>query len=266
MVKISVIMGVFNGENNVSKAIDSILNQTYKDFQFIICDDASTDNSFNIIKEYVHKDNRILLLKNEVNLGLAATLNRCLDFAKGDYIARMDDDDFSLPNRFEKQIEFLETNPDCTILGGGVKLYDEQGSYGTRLTKKNPDKIQVYKGSPFIHPTVLIRKGAINEVGGYTVAEYTKRTEDYDLWNKLYQAGYKGSNLQEVVLNYYEGRDSYKKKKFKYRLDSVKLRNIWRKKINISFHIYSITIIRILVAGMLPKKILQRYHFLKFKD
>lgn len=266
MAKISVIMGVFNGGKNVSKAIDSILNQTYNDFQFIICDDASTDNSYNIIKEYVSKDNRIILLKNEKNLGLAATLNHCLDHANGEYIARMDDDDIALPNRFEKQIDFLEANRDCTILGGGIRLFDEKGSYGTRITNKKPTKIHVYKGSQFIHPTVIMRKEALIEVKGYTVADYTRRTEDYDLWNKLYLAGYKGSNLQEVILNYYEGRDSYKKKKFKYRIDSIKLRNMWRKKLNIPFHIYINTVLKIFVASLVPKKLLQAYHIVKFKD
>lgn len=265
MGKISIIMGVFNGEKHVRTAIDSILNQTFKDFEFIICDDASTDNSFSIIKEYILKDDRIVLLKNEANLGLAATLNRCLKVAKGEYIARMDDDDISLPNRFEKQIEFLEANLDCTVLGGAVRLYDEQGGYGRISPERNPNKIRVFKGSAFIHPTVVMRKEALKKVKGYTVADYTRRTEDYDLWNKLYLAGYKGSNLQEVILNYYEGRDSFKKRKLKHRVDSIKLRNIWRNKLEIPFTIYLIIVFKIISGGLLPKKLMQKYHRIKFK-
>ncbi|NNU77319.1 glycosyltransferase family 2 protein [Clostridium estertheticum] len=266
MAKISVIMGVFNGEKHVSKAIDSILNQTYSDFELIICDDASTDNSLNIIKNYISKYDRIILVENDVNLGLAATLNRCLEVAKGEYIARMDDDDVSLPHRFEKQIEYLEANPNCTILGGAARLYDGEGDYGKISHKRNPNKIDIFKSPKFIHPTVIMRSEALKKVSGYTVADYTKRTEDYDLWCKLYANGYKGSNLQEVILNYYEGRDSYKKKKFKHRIDSIKLRKIWRKKLKIPFNIYFVTIFKIIIGGLLPNKFMMKYHRVKFKE
>jgi glycosyltransferase EpsE len=265
MTKVSVIMGVCNGEKQISKAIDSILNQTYSDFEFIICDDASVDNSYRILKEYAKNDNRIILLKNETNLGLAATLNRCLEIANGEYIARMDDDDISLPERFEKQVEFLEKNLDYTILGGAINLYNETGIFGKRVVEKNPSKIRIFKGSAFIHPTVMIRKSALKEVKGYTVADYTRRTEDYDLWCKLTFAGYKGYNLQEVILNYFEGKDSYKKRKLKHRIDSIRLRTIWRKKLKIPFRIYIKLVIRLFVSGLLPKMLMQKYHIIKYK-
>lgn len=127
MPEVSVIMGVFNSAKKVGVAIESILNQTFTDFEFIICDDASTDNTYETIKEYAGKDKRIKLLKNEKNLGLAGTLNICLESARGKYIARMDDDDFSHPQRFEKQIKFLDENPEYAIVGTSKNYFDENG-------------------------------------------------------------------------------------------------------------------------------------------
>ena len=103
MPKISVIMGVHNGEKTLPRAIDSILNQTFTDFELIICDDCSTDATIQVIKDYIEKDNRVILIRNESNSGLAASLNNCINISKGEYIARMDDDDISHVDRFEKQ-------------------------------------------------------------------------------------------------------------------------------------------------------------------
>lgn len=255
-------MGVFNGEKHLSRAIESILNQTYKDFEFIICDDFSSDNSRSKIEEYAAQDDRIVFLKNKSNLGLAATLNRCIEVSKGNYIARMDDDDISLPERFEKQIRFFEKNTSYAIIGGAINLYDEHGVFGKRIPKERPNKIRIFKGSAFIHPTVMIKKSALIEVKGYTVANHTRRTEDYDLWCKLTLAEYVGYNLQEVVLNYFEGKDSYKKRKLKHRIDSIKLRSLWWKKLNIPTGVYLKTIIRLIISGLLPNVIIRKYHIL----
>jgi glycosyltransferase EpsE len=260
MTKVSVIMGVCNGENYVSKAIDSILSQTYSNFKFIICDDASVDGSYKILIECAEKDHRIVVLRNENNLGLAATLNRCLEVATGEYIARMDDDDVSLPDRFKKQVKFLDENLDYAIVGGSINLYDGNGIFGKRVLECKPDRIKIFKGSAFIHPTVMVRKTALDKVKGYTVANYTRRTEDYDLWCKLTAARYKGYNLRDVILNYYEGKDSYKKRKLKHRIDSIKLRSIWMKQLNIPYLIYLKTILRLFISGLLPKTLIEKYH------
>ena len=115
--EISVIMSVYNDEKYIAKAIDSILTQSFSNFELIICDDYSTDRSSNIIEKYVKQDNRIVFFKNEKNLGLATSLNRCIERAKGKYIARMDSDDISLPNRFEVEYNYLEDNSDIVVVG-----------------------------------------------------------------------------------------------------------------------------------------------------
>src|SRR3989338_10709157 len=123
--KISVIMSVYNGMPYLPEAVKSILNQTYKNFEFIIIDDASTDQSTKYLRFL--KDKRIKLIKNSKNLGLAASLNKALKFAKGEYIARMDADDISLPKRFEKQVKFFKKHPSVDICGTWVNLIDDVG-------------------------------------------------------------------------------------------------------------------------------------------
>ena len=124
MPKVSVIMGVHNGEKTLSRAIDSILNQTFSDFELIICDDFSTDATYKIMKSYALKDNRIIILKNERNLGLAASLNKCINISKGEYIARMDDDDISYSERFCRQVDFLDHNHKYAFVSSIVDCYD----------------------------------------------------------------------------------------------------------------------------------------------
>jgi glycosyltransferase EpsE len=259
MVKISVIMGVFNGEDYLSEAIESILNQTYGDFEFIICDDGSTDKSINIIDNYYRSDNRIVLIRNEINMGLAASLNKCIGLAKGEYIARMDCDDISLTDRFEKQVSYLENNTTIDIVGGCANLFDENGIYGSMKPGKRFTRINVFKNTFFIHPSVMMRRDVLLSVGGYTVAPYTYRTEDYDLWCKLYEKGCNGVNLDEVLLNYRQDRKSYSKRKFKYRIDAFRLRRIWYKRLKIPLK-YMIYIYKPIFVGLIPIPIMRLTH------
>ena len=109
--RISVLMGIYNCATTLPEAIDSLYAQTYKDFKLILCDDGSTDNTYEVAKKYADKYDNIVLLRNEKNMKLAYTLNHCLEYADTEYVARMDGDDISIPERFEKQIKFLDTHP-----------------------------------------------------------------------------------------------------------------------------------------------------------
>ena len=142
MPKISVIMGVHNGEKTLPRAIDSILNQTFTDFELIICDDCSTDATIQVIKDYIEKDNRVILIRNESNSGLAASLNNCINISRGEYIARMDDDDISHVDRFEKQNNFLDGHREYAIVGTCRNTFDKGGIWNTygqggELTKED---------------------------------------------------------------------------------------------------------------------------------
>lgn len=259
MPKVSVIMGVYNGSKGIENAVKSILNQTFTDFEFIICDDGSTDNSFNLIKKLALEDSRIKMLTNKENLKLAGTLNRCLKVAKGEYIARMDDDDLAHPTRFEKQVEFLDENLNYAILGTSRNLYDDDGIWGSHIIEGQRNKNNIFLGETFVHPSVMMRRIPVLEVGGYSESTDIGRTEDYDLWCKLYEKGYKGYNLADILLDYYEGRDSYKKRQYKYRVAEYRLKKKWYKRLGIS-NKYSLYVYRPLIVGLLPTRILMKYH------
>lgn len=259
MPKVSVIMGVYNGSKMVKAAIESILNQTFTDFEMIVCDDGSTDNSVEIIKGLAAKDNRIVLLQNHKNMKLAATLNKCLNYAQGEYIARMDDDDISHPERLRKQVDFLDIHPEYAIVGTGRNLYDNNGVWGKSCEEGERSKLDIYLGKTFVHPSVMIRKEAVLSVGGYSTYPEIGRTEDFDLWCKLYEKGYKGYNIGDILIDYYEARDSYVKRKYKYRVCEYKLKKKWRKRLGIPVK-YSIFAYRPLLVGLLPTKFLIKHH------
>ncbi|MEH7577966.1 glycosyltransferase family 2 protein [Priestia megaterium] len=264
MPKISVAMSVYNGEKYLKEAIDSILNQTYPDFEFIICDDASNDGSVDIIEEYIKVDKRIVLIKNETNLGLASSLNKCIWKAKGDYIARMDADDIAINNRFENQLKYLEFNSHIAFVCGGVYLIDEEGVWGERTSSMPLTKENVFKYQPIAHPSTMIRKSVLTEVQGYTVSSYTNRGQDFDLWCKIYSKGYIGENIGDMVLYYREDKDTYKRRLFKYRIDSSKMKKIWRRQLKLPLY-YEIYVYKPIITGLIPQFLLENYHKRKFK-
>jgi len=226
-------MGVYNGQEGLKRSIDSILNQTYEDFEFIICDDASTDKSGEILKEYAKKDKRIRVLTNQTNKKLAATLNYCIQEAAGEYIARMDDDDRAFKKRFEKQVAFLDAHPEYALVGTGVKRFDKQGVWGETFCVRQPSLKQCFQNVQFVHPSVMMRSAALKEVGGYTEDKENYRSQDYDLWCKLYQKGYQGYNLQEPLLYYCESPESITRRKKRHRIDFFKKQMRWRKRLKL---------------------------------
>jgi glycosyltransferase involved in cell wall biosynthesis len=195
--KISVLMPVYNGEKYLKEAIESILNQTFNDFEFLIINDGSTDNSENIIKSY--NDQRIKLIQNEKNIGLINTLNKGFDLCCGEYIARMDSDDISTPDRLEKQLKFLDQNKNTDICGSLIRTFGEVNSSIFRYPMRH-DSIKatlLFKCS-IAHPSVMLRKSAIQ--GFYFDSSY-KHAEDYELWTRL-SKNLKLFNIQEVLLLY----------------------------------------------------------------
>jgi len=197
--KISVLMPVYNGEKFLKEAIDSILNQSFKDFEFLIINDGSTDRSKKIILSY--QDQRIIFFENKKNLGVAKTLNRGLKLAKGKYIARMDADDISLPDRLKKQNEFMEKNHQVAVCGTWVKLFGNK-SHENEFWK-SPGDFESIKSlalfySPVYHPTVLIRNETLKKYNLSYNPSFTY-AEDYELWVRIMEKT-KVVNLQEVLL------------------------------------------------------------------
>lgn len=205
--KISVIMGIYNCEDTLSDAIESILNQTYTNWELIMCDDCSTDSTYQKAKAYCEMyPEKIFLVQNEKNSKLAYSLNHCLMHATGEYIARMDGDDKSSPFRFEKQVEYLENNPECDLVGCAMQRFNEEGLGDILFAVDNPNYYTLKNKMPFHHATILCRKKVYDELNGYTVAERTNRSQDYDLWFRFYHHGFRGDNLKEVL--YYVREDA----------------------------------------------------------
>lgn len=202
--RISVLMAIYNCADTLSEAIDSLYAQTYDNFKLILCDDGSTDSTYEIAQSYASKHDNIILLKNDKNRKLAYSLNHCLKYADTEYIARMDGDDISLPTRFEKQINFLDTHPEYAVVSTPMIYFDENGDWGEGTAIEKPG-IDVFKTqAPHTHAPAMVRTKVMKEVNGYTDNKWTLRNEDFDLWHKIYKAGFRGYNLQEPL---YKMRD-----------------------------------------------------------
>jgi glycosyltransferase involved in cell wall biosynthesis len=193
--KISVIMSVCNGEEYLREAIESILNQSFNDFEFIIVNDGSNDNTLDIIKSY--DDKRIRIINNAQNIGLTKSLNKALKVAKSQYIARQDADDISLSNRFEQQVRYLDTHPEVMLLGTNVFLIDELGKIKEkRIILTKPNLKNLSQLNHFNHGTTMFRKKVINSLGVYN--ELFKYCQDYELWIRITKK-YEVSNLQNAL-------------------------------------------------------------------
>ncbi len=187
MPKVSVIMGIYNCETTLDESISSVISQTYNDWELIMCDDGSQDNTYQLANQYVEKyPKQVILLKNETNMGLNYTLNRCLKIASGKYIARMDADDRCSPERFAVEVGVLESEPDISIVSTDMDFFDESGVWGRISHSEYPTKKDFVYGSPFCHAPSMVRKSAYDAVNGYTESARLLRVEDYQLWYKMY--------------------------------------------------------------------------------
>lgn len=201
---ISVLLPCYNAEMYVEEAIVSILNQTYTNFELIVINDCSSDGTRDILLKFQKQDSRIILVENEKNLGLVFTLNKGLNLAKGKYIARMDADDISFPERFEKQVDKLESDEDIVICGGGIiSFYQNQNlKPHKRLYPLDTSSIRAEAvfNTPFAHPCVMMRTSTLIQNNLFYDARY-KYSEDYHLWQRLIIYG-ECANIDDYLLNY----------------------------------------------------------------
>jgi len=210
---ISVVIPVYNGNGFLPAALESILGQTYRNFEVIAIDDGSTDNSYEILKNYAERDSRLRVFRNSKNLNIANTLNRGIKLARGQYIARMDADDIALPKRLSRQIKFMKSHPEVVILGGQVKTIDINGkTIGRKLFPKTDGQIRgaLFTTNPIQHPTAIINRALLpKNFAWYDPA--LPPAEDYDLFFRLGQFGLY-HNLDRFVLKYrqYLGSATFK--------------------------------------------------------
>lgn len=201
---ISVLMGVYYRKSDITllqRSVESMLAQTVADFELLVCDDGSTAEAAAFLEEAAKRDERIRLVRRGDLFSLPVKLNACLREARGEFIARMDDDDWSHPTRFAEQLAFLRAHPETAFVGCCVNLWRE-GVVGERLLPEYPTAKDFYFVQPFIHPSLLFRREALEAVNGYSEDKYCILCEDYDMLLRLYTAGYSGANLPEKLLDY----------------------------------------------------------------
>ena len=200
---VSVVLPIYNGSEFLVEAIQSILNQSFTNFEVIAIDDGSTDDSIEIIKQF--HDPKIRL-HCQRNIGLAETLNRGIDLSIGKFIARQDQDDISYPDRLLRQVDFLENHPDCAMVGTWAEIWE--GDRKTDRLHANPSddstlKFELLFDNPFVHSSVMLRRGILKRVGGYRNDPNNLPPEDYDLWSRIARK-YKIANIPEVLHVYRE--------------------------------------------------------------
>lgn len=256
---VSIIMGVYNGQDTLKECINSIVAQTYQNWEFIICNDCSSDETLHILEEFQKKEDRIIILNNSKNLRLAASLNKCLQVAKGKYIARMDADDESLPDRLKKQVLFLEKHPEYDVVGCNRIVFDENGIRGIRINPEYPDKSILFKDTPFAHPTIMMKRSVYNALGGYSISRETMRAEDLELWFRFFEHGFRGYNLQEVLYKYREGKEELKKRTVVAGIQTAKV--FWNGYKRLKFPYFKrIWAVKPIVAAVIPDFIMMKYY------
>lgn len=254
--KISVIMGIYNftDENVLRKSIDSIIRQSFSDWELIICDDGSSSQKYSVLTQIARKDKRIKVVRSTENRGLAAALNSAISVANGQYLARQDDDDCSISSRLQVQSDFLDHNLDFSFVGSNAHLVDEMGSWGQLKVPETPDVNSFKWNSPFIHPTVMFRRNDLLSVGGYRVSKETRRCEDYDLFMRMYANGKYGYNIQQNLYDYSSSRQNIKHRKIKYRFDEALVRYKGFRMLGYRCKSY-IYIFKPILIGLIPQKL-----------
>lgn len=201
MTTVSILMSVYNDTIYLQQSLESVAAQTFSDFECIIIDDASNVETQQALAIWATKDKRFKIVRNDTNKGLGASLNVALAASTGAYVARMDSDDVCLPHRLEKQVLYLKSNPDVTVVGTWASIIDSSGKkIGARHYPTNNDEIvKLIWANPMLHPTVMMRRDALLSLGGYPPL---RRKQDYALWFKAVRAGWKFANIAEELLLY----------------------------------------------------------------
>lgn len=251
MARVSVIMGIYNCASTLVEALDSLYAQTFQDFKIILCEDGSSDDTYEIAQQYASQHDNIVLIRNEKNMGLNYTLNRCLEMVDTEYVARMDGDDISLPTRFEKEISFLDSHPEYALVSCPMIYFNENGIFRVGKVKVEPTKESFIFGSPFCHAPVIIRSSVMQSIGGYTEDKKYLRIEDYDLWTKIFAYGYRGYNISEPLYKMRDDRSAQHRRTLKARWNSTRARVSAYKRLRIAWYYYPCALLPTII-GLMP--------------
>lgn len=252
--EISVIMGIYNCASTLPEAIDSILAQTYTDWELILCDDGSSDDTYAVAERYRERfSDKIVLIRNEKNMGLNYTLNHCLKYVTGNYIARMDGDDISLPERFETERNVLENEPDIAVVSSSMIYFDENGDFAAPVNSAEyPCKEKLVHGPVHCHGPCMMRTEVMRQAGGYTADKRLLRVEDWHLWLKIYACGLQGKNIVKPLYKMRDDRNAAGRRKFRYRLNEAYMAGLAVKTLKLPKWKY-IYVLRPVLVGLMPR-------------
>ena len=255
--RVSIAMGVYKPRHDyLIYSVESIISQTFDDWELIICDDGSDDVATEaLLKDVSALDPRIRVVGYGENRGLAFALNTCIENARGEFIARQDDDDRSLPQRLARQIEYLDGHFECAFVGAEASVFDGKGQWGHIGLEADPAPRSFLWNSPYVHPTVIFRREALDAVGGYRVAPETERVEDYDLFMALAAAGRDGHNIKEDLYEYRIDRDAEKYRPMRVRLNEARVRARGFKALGLGFKALPY-VAKPIVLGLMPGKLM----------
>lgn len=262
--KVSIIMGIYNCADTLEEAVESILQQTYDDWELIMCDDGSMDSTYEIATRFSRQYENIIAFQNEKNMGLNYTLNKCLEKAKGEYIARMDGDDISLPRRLEKEVAFLDQHKEYAIVSTNMIYFDENGEWGKSNMLEFPQKEDLVRATPFCHAPCMVRREAYEKIKGYSVDKKLLRVEDYHLWFKMYSEGYRGYNLKEALYKMRDDRNATQRRKFKYRINEAYVKRLIMKSFDLPIK-NIVYVVRPIIVGVMPTFLYEYLHKKKIK-
>ena len=257
--RVSIAVGIYNCAGTLGEAIKSILKQAYGDWELILCDDGSTDDTLSIAKSYAACDTRIRVVRNLKNLGLNHSLNHCLREARGEFYARMDGDDISAPDRLMKLVRALDANPEVALVSSWMTCFDEAGEWGLVKTKASPTRTDFIYGTPFCHAPCMVRTSVMRELGGYGTDSWLRRSQDYHLWFRLYAAGHRGINLQEPLYRMRNSRAATSRRSLRTRLMEARIMWFGFRLLRIAPWHY-IRILRPILLGIMPSWLYERLH------
>lgn len=257
--RVSVLMGIYNCAPTLQEALDSLYAQTYKGFKIILCDDGSKDDTLKIAEENAKKHENVIVIKNEHNMGLNYTLNHCLEYADTEFCARMDGDDTCHPTRFEKEIKFLDEHPEYAIVSTTMHHFDEMGIFRTGMASGEPKPSDYPKGVPFNHAPCMIRTSAYKTVGGYSVSGKLLRQEDYHLWLKMYEKGFRGYMLNEPLYNMRDDRNAYARRNWISRRNEAYVKYLACKMLHLPFWYYMYCL-KPIILYIMPQWLYKRLH------
>lgn len=255
--KISVIMGIYQSKNKdmVRKAIQSIIDQTFTEWEFVICDDGSPDDTWEFLNREYGMDDRFVLVRNEQNGGLRVALNTCLDVSRADYVVRMDADDYSRKDRLQILYDYAVHHPDIDVIGTAMVSFDENGPFGVIHPRKEyPVKMDFLHGSVVAHATTIMKKKSLSDIGGYRVAWETTRCEDTDLYMRMCANGAVFHNIDDGLYYVRQDRAAYARKKYINRIKEAVVKYKGFKALKMPLRAY-IWVAKPLIVGLIPQQL-----------